>query len=239
MVNEENRIGREKRWAREGDRRPNTLLGAPRMQRPAWASKGERVVYSLPKPLGQTARSLAPVEFEAYIPVLAGDLLSLRPRRGQKGPPWPWLSDASRSSTGGRPWSRPRADIAIGITACSSLMLPLRAALTARAGLPMEGPVPERSLNAPLQAPAAAGTEKSRSLSAYQWAMLLARLYESQVLGMGLLGAPMRIIAFVTDVGLRGFHSAYPRLPRRARPGSAHLSSARIFWTHAATGTST
>ena len=116
---------------------------------------------------------------------------------------------------------------------------PLRAALTARAGLPMEGPVPERSLNAPLQAPAAAGTEKSRSLSAYQWAMLLARLYESQVLGMGLLGAPMRIIAFVTDVGLRGFHSAYPRLPRRARPGSAHLSSARIFWTHAATGTST
>jgi hypothetical protein len=124
VVNEENRIGREKRWAREGDRRPNTLLGAPRVQRPACASKGERVVYSLPKPLGQTARSLAPVEFEAYIPVVAGDLLSLPPRRAQQGPPWPWLSDASRSSTGGRPWPRPRADIAIGITACWSLMLP-------------------------------------------------------------------------------------------------------------------
>ena len=61
----------------------------------------------------------------------------------------------------------PCAAIAIGITACSPYA-PIRAAVTSRAGLPMEGPVPERSLNAPLQAPAAAGTEKSRSPSAYQ-----------------------------------------------------------------------
>ena len=40
----------------------------------------------------------------------------------------------------------------------------------------MEGPVPERSLNAPLQAPAAAPTETSRSPSTYLWAMLLAYL---------------------------------------------------------------
>ena len=37
------------------------LSGAPRMQRLAWASRGEQVVYSLakPGPLGQTALSLA------------------------------------------------------------------------------------------------------------------------------------------------------------------------------------
>jgi hypothetical protein len=41
---------------------------------------------------------------------------------------------------------------------------PLRAAVTARAGLPLAGPVPERSLNAPLQAPAAARTRNPPSL---------------------------------------------------------------------------
>jgi hypothetical protein len=62
----------------------------------------------------------------------------------------------------------------------------------------MEGPVPERSLNAPLQA---AATEKSRSPSTYWWAMLLARIYEVFPLRCLRCGEPMRLIAFVTDSG--------------------------------------
>jgi len=90
-------------WRAERRGQGRALHAAPRMQRLI-------MIYHLPKlrPDGQTVLSLTPLEFEAYIPVLAGDLLSLRPRR-QQGNPWPWLSDASRSWNGWRRSSRHHA----------------------------------------------------------------------------------------------------------------------------------
>ncbi len=52
---------------------------------------------------------------------------------------------------------------------------PLRAAVTARAGLPMEGPA--HASSRPAQAPTREVTETSRSPWTYLWAMLLARIY--------------------------------------------------------------
>ena len=76
---------------------------------------------------------------------------------------------------------------------------PLRAAVTARAGLPMEGSAHGSSLNAPAQIPAQELIEKSRSPSTYSWAMLLARIYEVFPLLCPQCGEPMRIIAFITE----------------------------------------
>jgi len=133
-----------------------------------------------------TARVREAAEFEAYIPVLAGDLLSLRR-----------CAFLERLAT---PSSHPHGATGIGITV-SWRPMPhyLRAAVTACARLPMEGPA--HASSRPAQAPTREVTETSRSPSTYWWAMWLARIYEVFPLRCPRCGKPMRIIAFVTDSG--------------------------------------
>ena len=192
-------------WAQPPEYRGQgrALHAAPRMQ---------RLVYQLPKPRpdGQTVLSLTPMEFEAYLPVLAGDLpyrcILGAPSRAN---PWPWVSDASRSCSGWRPSSRHHTGTVTAImgfwpapfcrepngTALAALekMYPrdrvrnasLRAAVTTRAGLPMDGPPDGSTL--PAQAPTQEVTVKSRPPSTYLWTMLLARVYERQAQGWACL----------------------------------------------------
>lgn len=98
------------------------LSAAPRAQRLAWASRGERVVYSLPKPgpVGQTALSLTPLEFLDQLAALVppprrhrhryhGALAPYAPFHAsvtaRAGPPW---RDASLSRDTDRASPRPR-----------------------------------------------------------------------------------------------------------------------------------
>jgi hypothetical protein len=77
---------------------------------------------------------------------------------------------------------------------CSGVLAPnspLRAAVTALA------PAASTAPPAPIAAPAAAPAH--RRAARYAWAMLLARIYEAFPMRCPRCGAPMRIIAFITD----------------------------------------
>ncbi len=145
---------------------------------PCRPRRGCSVIYQLPKPRpdGQTVLSLTPMEFEAYIPVLAGDLLSLRrcaflERLATSSPTAPPASVSRRlgahrfAGSNGTALAGPdRTDPRDGVRNA-----PLRAAVIARAGLPMEGPA--HASSRPAQAPTREVTETSHSPSTYWWAM--------------------------------------------------------------------
>jgi hypothetical protein len=117
---------------------------------------------------------------------------------------------------------------------------PLRAAVTAHAGLPMAGSALASSR--PTPAPAQAATEKSRSPSTYLWAMLLARIYESQAQGWACLarrgckssrcaaprcGEPTRLIAFASPKSPDSHPEPGPGLPKRPLPSPARTTQSR------------
>jgi len=72
---------------------------------------------------------------------------------------------------------------------------PLRAAATAYGHDPVDAP----GACDEVASPSAASARSARSPARYLWAMLLARLFESQPLVCPNCGADMRIIAFITD----------------------------------------
>lgn len=88
---------------------------------------------------------------------------------------------------------------------------PLRAAVTACAGLPREGPAHASSLNASAETPLQAVTAKSGSPSPYRWAMVLARVDEVFPLLCPRCGEPMRNHRLRHRAGRR---SAHPQTSR-------------------------
>ncbi len=107
------------------------------------------------------------------------------------------------------------------------------AAVTARAGLPMERPLMGPSLPAP--APTKEVTEKSRWLSTFWWAMLVARVYQVFPLVCSRCGEPMRIIAFA-DVGTMHrilAHLGEPTQPPRIAPAARGPPPSRRTLNHA------
>jgi Putative transposase. len=133
-------------------------------ERLVWAQPGQRLIYQLPKPRpdGQTALSLTPIEFLERLAALIPP-----PRR-----------------------HRHRYHGVLAPTA------PLRAHVTARAGLPMDHSLDGVPRQASVKRQQA---QRPRSSSAYLWAALLARIYEVFPLLCPQCGEPMTIIAFVTE----------------------------------------
>jgi hypothetical protein len=151
----------------------------------------------------------------------AGGLLT-PPNQGRSGkgrpPSHPWSS-----STGCRFWSRRRADITIGITACSRLMPPPCCGDRLRR-LPMAGP---SAATEGCDCPAA----QPRPRTGYLWAMLLARIYEIFPLSCPRCSPPScRSRPFDRHRSTRlrkNCHLCVPPRPRGHRPGRTQTTSSR------------
>ncbi len=113
-------------------------------------------------------------------------------------------------------------------------MLTLRAAVTA---LAREAPnnVPEQTGHEK-EGTADAVEDLWRLPARYLWAMLLARIYESEPLTCAHCGADMRIIAFITDgvsVGRILEHIGEPAQPPRIEPARPCATQSCFAWVPA------
>jgi hypothetical protein len=156
-------------WDRAGLERLVRYCARPMFagERLAWIEAEQRLIYRLPKPRpdGQTALYLTPLEFLDHLAALV-------------------------------PPPRKHRHRYHGVLAPNA---PLRAAVTAYAGLPIDmpsGPLP----SAPEVSPDLVQTEtQPASHARYLWAVLIARIYEILPLICPECGSEMRLIAFVTE----------------------------------------
>jgi len=172
-------------------------------ERLAWIEPDQRLVYHLPKPRpdGQTALYLTPLEFLDRLAALV-------------------------------PPPRKHRHRYHGVLAPHS---PLRPAVTAYAGLPLDGPAPPATgLPGHKQAPPETPAEPKRtSPAAYLWAVLLARIYAVLPLTCPVCGAEMRLIAAVTEQEpvqriLR--HIGEPALPPPVSPARSPPGAEAFDW---------
>lgn len=109
---------------------------------------------------------------------------------------------------------------------------PMRAAVTAYAGLPLDGPAP--SAMPPAKTPA---EPKRASPAAYLWAVLLARIYAVLPLICPECGSPMRLIAAVTErepVQRILRHIGEPALPPPISPARSPPEAETFHWDQTA-----